>query len=134
MFSLSIAASKNSTLYLVCIHGLMLVTLLSLIEILWWSLLILVMMLSCSYFYRQVNSVSKLERDVDNNWCCYYKNGNVLENLRLTSCVVTPIFIILYFNGHAIRQHSNIIIADAVDAKLFRQLRVFCRDPKTFQK
>ena len=135
MFSISISRSKNITLYLLLIHGLMLATLLSLIEISWWSLLAFVLtVLNYRYFYQQTNAISKIERDADNNWYCHYRNGKVLESLRLTNSVVTPIFVILYFKGNSIWQRSTIIMADAVDAELFRQLRVNCRDPKTFQK
>ena len=113
----------------------MLATLLSLIEISWWSLLVFVLLVfSYRYFYQQTNAMSTIERDADSNWQCHYRNGNTLEKLRLTNSVVTPIFVILYFKGNTIWQRSTIIMADAVDAELFRQLRVYCRDPKTFQK
>lgn len=136
MFSISISTSKNITLYLLLIHGLMLATLLSLIEISWWSLLVfLLTVLSYRSFHKKTNAISKIERDADNNnWHCHYRNENVQESLRLTSSVVTPIFVILYFKDNTIWQRSTIVMADAVDAELFRQLRVFCRDPKAFQK
>ncbi|NQY26615.1 MAG: hypothetical protein HRT92_05495 [Piscirickettsiaceae bacterium] len=131
VFSVVFALSKSIILYLLIIHSLMLVTLLSLVAFSWWSLLIIVIMvLSFSYFYKQTQCLIKLQRDADNNWCCHYKNGRLQEKLRLTNSIVNVTFVMLYFEGRA----SAIIMADAVDAELFRQLRVYCRDPKTFQK
>jgi len=136
VFSVATASSKSIILYLLVIHSLMLVTLLSLITFLWWALLIIVLMLlSFSYFFQQTRCLVKLERDADDNWYCHYKNGRSLEKLRLTSSVVNSAFVIVYFKRKSFWQCSSaIIMADAVDADLFRQLRVYCRAPKTFHK
>ena len=136
VFSMAIVPSKSITIYLVIIHSLMLVTLLSLFANSWWALLIIVfMVLSFVYFYGQTQSIIKLERDADNRWYCYYQNNKLRSALRLTSSIVTSPLVMLYFNGNNYWQrYSVIIMVDAVDAELFRQLRVYCRDPKTFQK
>lgn len=136
VFSLAIIPSRNIILYLVLIHSVMLVTLLSLMAISWWSLLIIVTtLLSYTYFYKKTQLLINIERDADDNWSCHYQNGFAREKLRLTSSIVNPIFVMLNFKGNGIwRRPSVIIMADAVDIELFRQLRVFCRDPKTFHK
>ena len=136
VFSMAIVPSKSIAIYLVIIHSLMLVTLLSLLANSWWALLTIVfMVLSFVYFYGQTQSLIKLERDVDNGWYCYYQNNKLRSALRLTSSIVTSSLVMLYFNGNNYWQrYSVIIMVDAVDAELFRQLRVYCRDPKTFQK
>lgn len=55
--------------------------------------------------------------------------------LELKSAVVIGHGAILYFKTkNRLLDKAVIICADAVDSKLYRQLRVYCRYPKTFQK
>jgi hypothetical protein len=136
VFSIDIAPSKIITIYLMIIHSLMLVTLISLFPTPWWVLFIFIfMVLNFIYFDRQTQAFIKLERDVDDVWSCYYQNNKSYQGLKLTSSIVVSSLVILYFKGHHYWQRYRVIIVrDSVDAKLFRQLRMHCRDSKTFQK
>lgn len=137
VFSLPILPSKILLLYLMIIHSVMLVTLLSLFSVSWWSFTTtLVIAVSFIYFYRQSRLIVKIEQDADDGWHCHYRDGSSRSQLTLSSSVVIPQLVILYFNGRKFWQqaYAVTIVADAVDAELFRQLRLYCRDPKTFQQ
>lgn len=137
VFSLPILPSKILLLYLMIIHSVMLVTLLNLFAISWWSFTaILVIAISFIYFYKQSQQLIKIERDAGDGWHGHYRDGSSRSLLGLSSSVVIPQLVILYFSGRRFwqRSYAITILADAVDAELFRQLRLYCRDPKTFQQ
>jgi hypothetical protein len=51
----------------------------------------------------------------------------------LTSCFVAPKLVLLHFSGERFWKRKTITVCSgSVDVELFRQLRVYCRDPKTF--
>ena len=142
VFSMPVSRSRMLLLYLIVSHSVMLVALLNLLAVSLWSVLVTLMItLSFVYYCRQnqwLKSKSlmfKIERGADELWHLQYGDDKQNSKLTLTGSVVTPQVTILYFNGKQFWQRYAItIVADAVDAELFRQLRVYCRDPKTFQQ
>lgn len=142
MKSMVIARSRKLFAYLLFIHSVMLVVLLSLFEGSWWSLLVtLIMVISFIYYAQQYQwlkakkSVISIDYHADNQWSLHYLDGSKKMKLTLTRSFVTPHLVILYFNHGYFWQHDVItIIDDAVDEKRFRQLRVYLRSPKTFQQ
>jgi hypothetical protein len=120
----------------------MLVTLLSLLEIFWWSLFASAILLTSFIYYAQQHqwlrprkSVVSINYQADKGWSLHYSDWSVKTGLSLTSSFVTPQLVILYFNDRYFWQRDVItIMDDAVDAQLFRQLRVYLRAPKTFQE
>lgn len=142
VFTLPIARSNRLCIYLLTLHLLMLVSVLSLLNHL-LEITVVIVFMSCSLFYylqryyflAHAKSLSTLHRDSDNNWGIIYSSNNASKPLLLTSSYVSQYCVILYFNGAGFwSKHSVFIMADAVDGELFRQLRVYCRDPKTFLK
>ena len=142
VFKIEIARSLRLLIYFFVLHGLMLVTMLSLLGTCWWSVLVfIIIMLSGVYYCRQhqwlnsQKSLDKIERDASGKWILSYQDGKQHLELTLTSSFVTPYVVILYFNkSHFWQRYAVTIISDAVDKELFRQLRVYLRDPKTFQQ
>ncbi|MFW5450790.1 MAG: protein YgfX [Methylophagaceae bacterium] len=142
IFSLKISRSNRLLIYLVLIHMLMLVTLISLLALSWWSLVVTIL-LGVSFIYccqqqqwlKSTKSIIKIERTINQQWSLLFLDNSQSSDLMLIKSLVTPQLVILYFKGSTWwNTRSVTIIADAVDAELFRQLRVYCRDPKTFQQ
>lgn len=137
-----IIRSRKLLIYLIFSHSLMLVTLLSLLGASWLSLFPMVMLMaSFIYYARQYQwlkakkSVVSIDYQASNCWSLYYSDGSEKLGLSLTSSFVTPQLVILYFNhGYFWQRDAITLIDDAVDADLFRQLRVYLRSPKTFQQ
>jgi len=99
------------------------------------------MMFSFIYYCRQYqwlngqSAVISIARDKDEQWRLFHRNGVQQTQLVMSSCVVTQYFVMLNFQTESTGKKSAItIMADSVDPELFRQLRVYCRAPKTFQK
>ena len=138
VFNLSITPSKLLLGYFIAAHSLMLWTLLMLFAGSWgWSCLaILIILLSFIYFYRQSRSLLGIARDSNDNWYGHYQGGTVKPLATLQSSIVTPRLVILYFAGDKFwrRSYAVTILADMADADLFRKLRLYCRDVKTFQR
>ncbi len=142
IFSLNISRSNRLLVYLALTHTLMLVTLISLLALSWWSLVvtILVGMSFIHYCQRQqwlksTKSIIKIERMANKQWSLLFWDNSQSSGLILTKSFVTSQLVILYFKGPTWwSTHSVTIMTDAVDAELLRQLRVYCRDPKTFQQ
>jgi hypothetical protein len=137
-----IARSRKLLVYLIIIHSVMLVTLLSLLVVSWWTLFASAILLtSFIYYIRQhqwlktQKSVVSINYQADKGWSLHYSDWSVKSGLSLMSSFVTPQLVILYFNHQYFWQRDVVtIMDDAVDAQLFRQLRVYLKSPKTFQK
>jgi len=107
-----------------------------------WKIMAAVLIIvSCIYYCRQyqwlksVNAIVKIEHDSQGKWTLHHINGIQYSKIILTSSYVIPNLVILHFNGVLPWQYrSVVIVVDAVDSGLFRQLRVYCRNPKTFQR
>lgn len=81
------------------------------------------------------NAIVKIERDSNEQWILCNQNGVQQSNLVLMSSVVTQQCVMLNFASPTIWKKNTItIMSDSVDAERLRQLRVYCRDAKTFQK
>jgi membrane-bound toxin of toxin-antitoxin system len=142
VFKIEIVRSQSLLTYFIVLHCLMLVTMLSLLRISWWSLLVFIMiMLSGVYYchqnqwFKSCKALNKIERDASDKWVMSYQDGKQHSELMLTRSFVTPHLVILYFNKSRIWQRYAVtIVFDAVDKELFRQLRVYLLDPKTFHQ
>jgi len=142
VFRMSISTSKQLLAYLAVSHGVMLITLVSLLGMTIWSLFVCVMMtVSFIHYCRQYqwlksnDAITYIERNKDGKWTLGHKSGVQKRQLTLTDCLVTQNVVSLNFLGGKVwRRNSVMIMSDAVDADYFRQLRVYCREVKTFQK
>lgn len=140
VFKMEIARSLRILVYLSILHILMLVTMLSLLGVSWWSLLVFIMIMLSGLYYGQQyqwlnnqKALDTIERDASEKWYLSYQNGKQSSGLTLVSSFVTPQFVIMYFDNSAVWQRRTVtIVHDAVDKELFRQLRVYLRDSKTF--
>jgi hypothetical protein len=140
VFSLAIDRSKIILTYLIAIHSIMLLTLLSLLELSVVALLTTIILLaSFIYYCRQHQwlgsdaAVVGLERDAKQHWYLESKNGKRTSALQLRSCFVTPSLLILNFKGDSIWPYKTVtLFVDALETEKFRKLRVYCRHPKTF--
>jgi len=110
-------------------------------SIVWDGLAVISMIGSFLYYCWQQqwlgrdNRMTTLERDADNNWTIHSHHGDTVATLKLKNCVESSFLIILVFRSTlSWRTYSLTVMADAVDAELYRKLRLFCRDPKTFQQ
>jgi len=136
-----IGRSKRLLVYLLAIHVTMLATALSLLGSPIWSALTIVFMV-CSFIYyckknqwlKSNKAIIRIERDIDGKWHLFYQATTHSKPLTLSHCVVTQQCIILYFNRSRFYKETITIMSDSVDAERLRQLRVYCRDPKTFQQ
>ena len=142
MTRIEIGRSRYLLGYLVSVHIIMLATLLSLLSMTWWSLLAIIL-LSVSFIYharqslwlKSKKSVAAVERNAEQKWTICYQDNSKKSDLTLSCSYVTPKLVMLYFNGSCFWQSDTVtMMADAVDAELFRQLRVYLRAPKTFQQ
>lgn len=129
--------------YLVLLHVFMLITLFSLPIGLGFTLLsVACLLLSFVAACRQYQSGSSrssrnrcIERDESDLWSISFANDNKQLALKLESSFVsTKLVIIRLKSADHWRRISIVIVSDAVDTNLFRQLRVFLRDPKTFHQ
>ncbi|HDY84922.1 hypothetical protein LCGC14_1039380 [marine sediment metagenome] len=142
MTKLMITRSRKLLIYLIVVHSVMLTTLLSLLAISWcWGLASILVLVSLIYYLRQhqwlksKRSLMSIDYDVDKGWLLNYSDGWQKSGLKLMGCFVTPHLVMLYFNRRYFWQSDVVtIINDAVDAELFRQLRVYLKSPKTFQQ
>jgi len=139
-FSIELGRSKWLLSYLIIIHSLMLGTMMTLLADMWLSL-IAVATISISFIYyckqyqwlKKGRAITKIERNAKQQWTLFYSDNSSQGHLALNHCVATSKLVILYFSGASSRRIKSVtILEDAVDADLFRALRVYCRDPKTF--
>lgn len=142
VFKIDIARSTWMLSYLSVLHILILATTLSVFTVSWWSLLFSVcLVLSFIHYCRQYqwlssqHSIVKLERDAESLWYLFFTDNKQISKLTLSGSVVTPQIVILYLKGPSRwQQYTITILADAADSNLFRQLRIYLKHPKTFQK
>lgn len=106
-----------------------------------WSSFIAVAIISTSFIYycgryqwlKNGRAITKIERNAKQQWTLFYSDNTSQGKQVLKHCVVTSKLIILYFSKSSHWRDTSItILEDAVDVELFRQLRVYLRDPKTF--
>jgi len=129
-------------MYLLLIHGLMLVMVVNLpLSAAWSVLVVLLILASCVYYCRQYqwlngsSAIIKIERDNNDQWILYDRAGKQYSTQSLNSSFVISKVVILHFNSSSLWQNKSVLIVDdSVDQTLFRQLRVYCRNPKTFQQ
>ncbi len=128
--------------YLYALHGLIVATVV-LTPIPWFLRVVLLMacLLSLRFYYQQYyrqtgsHKVLKIERDSAGLWHLLYGNQRRYGALRLHRCLVMPELVILYFDSQGFRPPQAVwITAEEVDRELFRQLRVYCRNPKIVQQ
>ena len=128
--------------YLLLLHGLIFAVTLSLaVDWLWRTGLCLLVLFSFCFYYRSHYlatgryNARMLMRLSDETWTVDYGDGRQVADLVFQQSVVIPQLAILYFKTPSFWQsHSLVITADQVESECFRQLRVYCRDPKTFQQ
>jgi len=132
--------SKWLLFYLIIAHGLMLAMIMTLLPNVWLSLLVAII-ISASFIYycqrhqwlKSNRAIIRAERDTKGRWQLFHSDNTSKGKLSLKQCVVTSKLVILYLSGASFwESRAIIIIADATDPELFRQLRVYLRDPKTF--
>jgi len=119
----------------------MTVMLLSLLTQLVWLMIATCLIIISFIFYcrqyqwwRNNKAITQVSRDSHQQWLLYSQSTLRYSQLDLCSCVVTIYGVILYFKGQRFWQrYSLLIMADSVDDEAFRQLRVYCRSPKTFK-
>ena len=142
VFSMLIGRSNYLLTYLIITHAVMLAVVLCVLGLSVWaitiSLMVIVSFIHYCRLYQWSNSernIINLDRNKGNKWTMFHYNGEQLSELVLTDSVVTQYFILLNFRVPARWRRSAVIIMnDAVDEEQFRQLRVYCREPKTFQQ
>lgn len=141
-FSMAINGSKWLFSYLIIIHTMVLITLVSLLESVWLLLFATMIIVTSFIFYCQRyhclksgRVITRIERDNKGAWQLFYSGDTIEQELYLKHCMVTPKLVILNFLGTRPWNGKSVtIVADAVDAESFRQLRVHLRNPKTFQQ
>jgi len=140
VFHIQIGRSRWLLFYLGFIHAVMLITLLNLAISSAWlvfciSLLVFSFIYSCREYQWLKNSkvVKEIKRDASGLWQLEYLNGKTQEELKLQHSFVSVNLVILHLKSSSRWSCLPIVIlGDAVDKKLFRQLRVYLKDPKLF--
>jgi hypothetical protein len=130
MNSMVIGRSRKLLVYLIIIHSVMLVTLLSLLVISWWSLFVSALLLTSFIYYAQQHQWLQLRKSVvsinyhaDKGWSLHYSDESAMSGLSLMNSFVTPQLVILDFKHRYLWQCDVVtIMDDAVDTQLFRQL------------
>lgn len=127
-------------MYLIAVHSVMMLTLLSLLELsVFAPLTMITLSASFIYYCRQHQwlesdaTIVSLERDAKQKWYLESKNGKRTQALHFYSCYITPSLLILNFKGDSFWSYKTVVlVVDALEAEKFRKLRVYCRHPKTF--
>lgn len=89
----------------------------------------------CYYLRQSSLAIKAIERTIEDGWAIHYGDDHKSEVLQLTGSYVSALVVILHFRRTSFFPSKSVVVMfDAVDQELFRQLRVYCRDPKTFQK
>jgi predicted signal transduction protein with EAL and GGDEF domain len=140
VFHMQIRRSKWLLFYLGFIHSVMLITLLYLaISPVWFALGTAILLFSFIYSCRQYQwmkntiAVNYIKRDENGLWQLDYLNGKTQSALKLQHSFVSVNLVIIYLKSSTRwRCLSIVILSDAVDKNLFRQLRVYLKDPKIF--
>jgi membrane-bound toxin of toxin-antitoxin system len=140
VFHMQIRRSKWLLFYLGFIHSVMLITLLHLaISLVWFALGTVILLFSFIYSCRQYQwlknaiAVNYVKRDENGLWQLDYINGKTQSALKLQRSFVSVNLVIIHLKSSTRwRCLSIVILSDAVDKNLFRQLRVYLKDPKIF--
>lgn len=140
VFHMQIGRSRWLLFYLGFIHSVMLITLLNLaISSVWLvfgiSLLVFSFIYSCREYQWLKNSkvVSDIKRDENGLWQLEYLNGKTQAELKLQHSFVSVNLVILHLKSSSRwRCLPIVILSDAAEKNLFRQLRVYLKDPKIF--
>jgi uncharacterized membrane protein YhaH (DUF805 family) len=89
----------------------------------------------CYYLRESPLAISTLERAIDGGWLIYYGDAHKSDPIELKGSYVSALVVVLYFKRVRFWPYKSVVVMfDAVDQELFRELRVYCRDPKTFLK
>lgn len=140
VFSLPIGRSKTILMYLILLHSVAFLILLSLLG-LSTATLFLIPILATSFIYycgqyqwlNSDNAIINLERNENKLWYLISKIGKRTKAYQLQSCFVTPSLLMLQLKNDSIWPYKTVtLLSDAVDSELLRQLRVYCRHSKTF--
>lgn len=81
--------------------------------------------------------IRALEKDKAGFWSIEYGNGDVVERLLLQRSVVWPHWIILYLKPTQAKPWQTRAMwlhAQQLEASDVHRLRLYCRDPKTYQR
>lgn len=140
-FGMQIRRSRWLLFYLGFIHSVMLITLLNLaVSLLWIALGTAILLFSFIYSCRQYQwlknsmAINYITRDENGLWQLDYLNGKTQSALKLERSFVSVNLVIIYLSSNSRwRCLTIVILSDAVDKNLFRQLRVYLKDPKIFQ-
>lgn len=140
VFSIAIGRSKLLLLYFILIHAVMVITVFSLLGVSSWSMMTLMLLLfSFAYhcfrhqWLKSGQAIIGLERGEKNQWRCVFQDGKRSQFLQLKSCFVSSALVMLTFRSQQLGRRKTVtLLADATDPELLRQLRVYCRHPKTF--
>ncbi len=141
VFRMEIGRSRWLFCYFIVIHAVMMLTIFSLpIGIDWSATAIGALSLSfvCTsrrhQWLRGTLIKTQILRDESGLWHLDAAKGKKQSALTIDASFVTTHLVIIYLkNDSRWRRLSITIFADAVDKDLFRQLRVYLRDPKVFQ-
>ena len=140
-FVLEVKQSAGLLRYLMAIHSLFLISIaLMPITRYWQTLLVVILILSFIHYYQSHykrtgrNAVSQLMLS-EGWWSVDFGDGHRIEDLSLRQSFVQPPLVILYFKAPSGWGTTSVyLLADQVDAEILRQLRVYCRAPKTYQQ
>ena len=140
VFRMEIGRSRSLFCYLVLIHVVMLLTVVSLPITIGWSAMA-VGALALSFvgtsrrhqWLRGSSIKTQISRDERGLWYLNTVKGEKQSSLMLYASFVTANLVIMRLkNDNYWCRISIVIVSDAVDKNLFRQLRVYLRDPKIF--
>jgi Membrane-bound toxin component of toxin-antitoxin system len=140
VFHMQIRRSRWLLFYLGFIHSVMLITLVNLtLSLMWFALGTAILLLSFIYSCRQYKwlknsmAINYIKRDENGLWQLDYLNGKTQSTLKLQCSFVSVNLVIIYLKTNTRwRCLPIVILRDAVDKNLFRQLRVYLKDPNIF--
>lgn len=139
-FSLHIGRSKTLLAYLILLHSLLLITWLNLavpisLNIAGVCLISISFVYYCHRFqwFTYAKAITRIERNKDERWVLFLADGKRFSRQTLQSSYVISHLLIMNFVGMKWWQRQNVVLCvDAVDRELFRQLRIFARNAKSY--
>lgn len=130
--------------YLVLLHGgiILMVSMLPLIMIVKLGACLFLSVSLNLYYHRYLKPsgsryIRTLQKDKAGVWSIEYGSNNTLEGLLLQRSVVWPYWIILYLKPAQAKPWQTCAIwlhAQQLEASDMHRLRLYCRDPKTYQR
>lgn len=140
-FVIELKQSSYLLWYLIIIHSVILMAMMPFpLSWLLRTVLCLFLVISFIFYYRRhylatgQDHVIELMRLKEASWTIRYGNGHCMTGLLLVQSVVMPKLIILTFKTSALKTARSVCIAsDQASHSALHQLRLYCRDPKTFQ-